>query len=73
MLGGAAQVQDFHRHGVALPIVGVNSSHSVADRLSHTFTGRFTCATNWYIVGGIALAVLGLLLGIMGFRGKNAA
>ncbi len=58
--------------GVALLIIGLNSSHSVADRLSNTFTGRFTDSTTWYIVGGIGLSVLGLLLGAMSFRGKNA-
>ncbi|HMN39676.1 MAG TPA: DUF3185 family protein [Phycisphaerales bacterium] len=58
--------------GVALFIVGMNSSDSVADRLSNTFTGRFTDATNWYIFGGIALAVLGLGLGAMGWRRKSA-
>ncbi len=31
----------------------MNSSHSLADRVSNTFTGRFTEATTWYIVGGI--------------------
>lgn len=57
--------------GIALFIVGMNSSHSIADQLSNTFTGRFTDATNWYIIGGIAMAVVGLVLGAPGFRGKN--
>lgn len=57
--------------GIALFIVGMNSSHSVVDRVSNTFTGRFTDATNWYIIGGIAVAVLGLGLGALGFRGKS--
>jgi hypothetical protein len=57
--------------GIALFVIGMNSSHSVADRLSNTFTGRFTDATTWYIVGGIAAGVLGLLLMLMGFRGKT--
>lgn len=58
--------------GVTLFIVGMNSSHSIADRVSNTFTGRFTDATNWYIIGGIAMAVLGLVLGGLSFRGKKA-
>ena len=57
--------------GIVLLIIGMNSSHSVADRLSNTFTGRFTDATTWYIVGGIALGVLGALLVFLGFRGKQ--
>ena len=58
--------------GVTLVIVGINSSHSVADQVSNTFTGRFTDATVWYIVGGIASGVLGLLLLLVGLRGKSA-
>ena len=57
--------------GVILLIVGMNASHSVADRLSNTFTGRFTEATTWYIVDGIASAVLGLLMVLVGGRGRT--
>lgn len=53
--------------GIILIVVGMNSSHSVADQVSSTFTGRFTQATMWYIVGGIAAALLGLLMVL--FRG----
>ena len=56
--------------GVILLFVGINASHSMADRVSNTFTGRFTEATTWYIIGGIASALLGLL--ILLFRGKAA-
>ena len=44
--------------GVTLFIIGMNASHSVADRVSSTFTGRFTEATTWYIVGGIASSLM---------------
>lgn len=53
--------------GVVLLIIGLNSSESVADQISETFTGRFTRATIWYIIGGAALAVLGLLMVLVGF------
>jgi len=56
--------------GVILLIVGMNASHSVADQVSTTFTGRFTQATTWYIVGGIALALLGLFTALFGGRGR---
>ena len=58
--------------GVALLVVGLNSSHSIADRVSDTFTGRFTQATTWYIVGGIAAIVGGGAMLLMGGRGRSA-
>jgi hypothetical protein len=58
--------------GVILLIVGMNASDSVADQVSETFTGRFTRDTMWYIVGGIASALLGLLMVLFGGRGKTA-
>ncbi|MGA2581791.1 MAG: DUF3185 family protein [Tepidisphaeraceae bacterium] len=48
--------------GILLLIVGMNASHSAADQLSNTFTGRFTHDTALYIFGGGAAALLGLLL-----------
>ncbi len=56
--------------GVGVFIYGMNASHSVADRLSNTFTGRFTEATSWYIIGGGASALLGLLM--LAFGGGRA-
>jgi Protein of unknown function (DUF3185) len=58
--------------GVIVLVVGMNASHSAADQLSSTFTGKFTDSTNWYIIGGIASAILGLLLVLFGVRGKSA-
>jgi hypothetical protein len=58
--------------GVILLIVGMNASESVADQVSETFTGRFTKGTMWYILGGIALALVGLFMTLMGGRGKAA-
>ena len=52
--------------GVAVLIYGMNASHSMADRMSDTFTGRFTEATTWYIIGGAASGLLGLLLVAVG-------
>ena len=56
--------------GIVLLIIGLNASHSVADRVSDTFTGRFTEATTWYIVGGAGLGLVGLLLLAFG-GGRN--
>ena len=58
--------------GVILLVIGMNSSHSFADQLSNTFTGRFTENTQWYIVGGIVVAITGASLLFIGGRGKSA-
>jgi len=54
--------------GIVLIIVGVVASRSLADSLSSVFRGRLTHQTMWYIFGGIASAVIGLLLtlGVIG-------
>lgn len=57
--------------GVVLLVIGMNASHSVADQLSNTFRGRFTDATTWYIVGGIAAGIAGLSMALWGPRGKK--
>ncbi len=57
--------------GVALLIIGLNSSGSVADQISETFTGRFTKATTWYIIGGIGSAVLGLIMVLVGINKRK--
>jgi hypothetical protein len=58
--------------GVVLFIIGMNASHSVADRWSNFFTGHFTDATVWYMLGGVACAVFGLVLAVVG-GSKNTA
>jgi hypothetical protein len=58
--------------GIVLLIVGMNASHSAADQISNTFTGKFTRDTAWYIFGGGAAAVVGLLMVVFGVRGTNA-
>jgi len=58
--------------GAIVLIVGMNASHSAADQVSNTFTGRFTRETMWYIIGGGAAGLLGLLLVLSGTRGKAA-
>ena len=58
--------------GISLLIVGLNASHSLADRVHDTFAGRFTETTTWYIVGGIGVGVLGLFMVLFGFGDRNA-
>jgi hypothetical protein len=57
--------------GVGVLIYGINASHSLADRVSDTFTGRFTEATTWYIIAGAASGLVGLLLVAFGGGGNR--
>ena len=57
--------------GLALLIVGINASDSVADQVSETFTGRFTKGTTWYIIGGIGCGIAGVLMLLFGVRAKG--
>jgi hypothetical protein len=56
--------------GVVLIIVGVVASRSLADNVSTIFRGRLTEHTLWYIIGGIASAVAGLVLTLGVFRSR---
>jgi hypothetical protein len=53
-------------------MLGIHASHSIADQVSNSFTGRFTQATTWYILGGAATSLLGLLMVLIGPSGRNA-
>ncbi len=55
--------------GVGLFVVGMNASDSFADRASNFFTGHYTDATVWYLIGGVASVIVGLLLVMRGRRG----
>jgi hypothetical protein len=58
--------------GVALLAVGLNASHSVADRVTEFFAGRFTHANLAFIIAGTACTAIGLLLVQFDGRAKTA-
>ena len=58
--------------GIALLIVGLNASDSLADQVSDTFTGRFTKGTTWYIIGGVAIGIVGVLMAAFGGRWQRS-
>ena len=54
--------------GLALVVLGLNATDSLADRWSNYFTGHYTDTTVWYLVGGIGAAVVGAILAASGRR-----
>ena len=58
--------------GIALLIVGVNASPPLVLHISNMIAGRLTDATTWYILGGSASALLGILVMHFGVRALNA-
>jgi LPXTG-motif cell wall-anchored protein len=50
--------------GIALLYFGFQSTQSVGDQISETFTGRFTDNTMWYLIGGAALVAAGGFLAL---------
>jgi len=50
--------------GVVLLIWGVNASQSLGSEVSEAFTGSPSDKSMWFIVGGIASAVVGLFLSL---------
>ena len=58
--------------GFALLSIGMTSSHSLADQVSNTFTGRFTRETVGYIIGGGVAALAGLFMVLFAGRRRSA-
>lgn len=63
MIGIAALVV-----GVVLLVFAFQSANAPLDQVSNALTGRFTSQTMLYLIGGIALALLGGLLTLFGRR-----
>jgi drug/metabolite transporter (DMT)-like permease len=57
--------------GLVLLGIGMNSSHSVADQVSNTFTGRFTRETVGYMIGGGVAALAGLFMVLFAGRRRS--
>ena len=57
--------------GIIAFVYGLNASKSVVEQVSNTFIGRFSDATTWYMIGGIASAAAGLLIIMFRFRGRS--
>ncbi|RPJ07322.1 MAG: DUF3185 family protein [Spirochaetaceae bacterium] len=57
--------------GVVLVVLGFQASQSFVDQLSNTFTGKFTENTMYYLIGGGAAALLGIILVLFGRGGSR--
>ncbi|WP_152205864.1 DUF3185 family protein [Marinobacter changyiensis] len=51
--------------GILLLFFGWQSTESVGEQISETFTGRFTDETMFYLIGGAAAAVAGIFLAVL--------
>jgi uncharacterized membrane protein len=54
--------------GIILIIFGVNAANSVGSSFTRAFTGNPTNHSMWLLVGGVLLAVVGLVLSLRGSR-----
>ena len=54
--------------GIVLLIFGFNESHSFSSDVSRVFTGNPTDRSIWFLIGGAAAIVVGLLVAIFGAR-----
>ncbi len=57
--------------GLFVFIYGMNASRSFVEQVSNSLTGRYSNATSWYLIGGIAALAAGILLLLSGFVGKR--
>lgn len=52
--------------GLGLLFFGLQATDSLTEEVHETFTGRYTDETTWYLIGGAAAAVVGLVLTLLG-------
>jgi len=54
--------------GIVLLVFGFNASHSFSSDVSRFFTGNPTDKSIWFLVGGAAAIIVGLVVAIRGGR-----
>jgi hypothetical protein len=54
--------------GIGLIIYGARASDSVSSSVSRFFTGNPTDKTVWYLLGGVAAAIVGAVMALLPAR-----
>jgi hypothetical protein len=54
--------------GIVFLIAGLNATDAPVERLSETFTGKYTQETIMYIAGGLAAIVAGIVVAVTASR-----
>ncbi|MDZ7788985.1 MAG: DUF3185 family protein [Xanthomonadales bacterium] len=52
--------------GGGLLFFGLQATGSLTEEVHETFTGRFTDETTWYLLGGGAALIVGLIMALRG-------
>ena len=52
--------------GIGLLLFGLNATESLTEEISEGLTGKYTDKTTWYILGGIAMALVGGAMALVG-------
>jgi len=59
--------------GLVLLIIGISATHSVTDSVKEGPTGKYTDSTMWYILGGLALSIVGGAVAFLGGGGRPSS
>ncbi len=54
--------------GLGLLFFGLQATDTLTEGVHETLTGRYTDETTWYLIGGAAAAIVGLVLLLFGGR-----
>ena len=50
--------------------IGLNATDSFTEEVTEGLTGKFTDKTTWYLIGGLAMALVGGAMALVGGGGK---
>jgi hypothetical protein len=59
--------------GVVLFIFGLRATDSVVEGINEGLTGTYTDKTTWYLLGGLAMALVGGAMAFLGSRKVRSA